>query len=209
MTPVDIALARAFRWLVAGLLASIPLLLVDGTLTTTFLLHLTAVVIFGMGLAVHLLPLAERDWFPSVSRPFTRDAATAAGITIVVTGVVGLVTLASSAALRFDPSTQFLQLLSTLDIAWATTALMVGVLWLKRQTWAIGAGAMLTVVCIWSIARYIDAVGFGPGGEWIVRSNDLLTFVLPYDTMAAVLAIGSVLLGIRRRQPTAQARPQS
>ena len=50
---------------------------------------------------------------------------------VIVTGVTALVTLATTAALRFEPSLQFLQLLSALDIAWvvAGTTLAVRSLW--------------------------------------------------------------------------------
>jgi len=49
--------------------------------------------------------------------------------------------LATSAALRYDPSLQFLQLLSSLDIAWAATALALGAR--RRFGPRVAAGAEL------------------------------------------------------------------
>jgi hypothetical protein len=121
--------------------------------------------------------------------------------------VVALVTLATAAALRFDPSLQFLQLLSTLDIAWSVAALYFGVRWLKGETLGRMAGAMLAVVCIWSIWNYLRIVGFTDSGGWLVDAGALGRWVLPFDTAAALLALGSLVLAVR--QPTEQRNPQS
>ncbi len=119
----------------------------------------------------------------------------------VTTGLVGLVTLASSAALGYAPSLQFLQLLSALDIAWAAAALVLGVRWLLGDGWAAVAGSLLAVVCIWSIWRYLDVVGFGPAGGWIASSDELWRYVLPFDIAAAIIALGALVAGLRVSQP--------
>ena len=209
MHPVETSVRRAFPWLLGGLAASLLLLAVEANLETVFITHLVVLVTFSLGLAFVLDDQADREWFPSIERRPVRRFAGASAVVIVVTGVVALVTLASSAALRFDPSTQLLQLLSALDIAWATTALMVGVRWARGAAAARAAAIGLGVVCVWSIWRYIDNVGFGPNGEWLVTRDALLEFVLPYDTAAALLAVGAVIVGIKRGQETEQPRPQS
>jgi hypothetical protein len=112
---------------------------------------------------------------------------------------VGLVTLASSAALRFQPSTQFLQLLSALDIAWAIATVMVAVYWLRGRWPALMAGAVVGVVCIASIFRYLDAVGFTPRGRWRLDGGALWTYVIPFDMAVAVIAIGLFVFAARRR----------
>ena len=64
--------------------------------------------------------------------------------------------------------------------------------------------------CVWSIWNYLDAVGFGSDGEWIVSGSDLMTLVIPYDMAAAVVAVILFLLGVRKvAHATAQDSPQS
>jgi len=99
-------------------------------------------------------------------------------------------------------------LLSALDIAWAGAALVIGAYRAWGTRVAATAGAILGVVCIWSIWTYLDAVGFGPAGEWIVDSDALMRYVLPFDVAAAVMGIGVFVFGTRR-QAIEQARPQS
>ncbi len=127
----------------------------------------------------------------------------------LTTGVVALVTLASSAALGYDPSLQFLQLLSALDIAWAVAALVLGARLLAGERWASLAGLVLSGVCVWSIWRYLEVVGFSAEGGWIVSGPDLWRYVLPFDIAAAILAAGALIAGLRATQPTAQRSAQS
>ena len=69
---------------------------------------------------------------------------------------------------------------------------------------------MMGVVCVWSIWNYLGHVGFGPNGEWIVSAPDLMRFVLPYDTVAAIVAVSVFLIGVRAKtQATEQPSPQS
>jgi hypothetical protein len=125
----------------------------------------------------------------------------------LVTGSAALVTLATSAALRFDASMQFLQLLSALDIAWVVAAASIG----ARRRWgtaaASGTAIAIGIFCVWSIWRYLDTVGVGGDGEWIVNGRELMRLVLPNDLIAAVVAIS--LLEFGTRYLTAQPRPQS
>lgn len=206
------AVIAAIPFLAVGLVLALPLLVTSPATTITLVtVHLSALVLLGLLTAFRLEPLAGADWFLGHSwSSFRRLSASGVAVVFVVTGVVGLVTLASSAALRYPPSMQFLQLLSALDIAWAATALIVGL----RRGWgrglAIGGGAVLAVVCVWAIWRYLEAVGLGPNGEWIVDSGALLEHVLPYDTAAAIAAVTAFVLGTRRAaQAMEQASPQS
>ena len=200
-------------WLVGGLIASAPLLLVDVSdhRIGWFLVQLSVLVAFGLGLTIRLTPLADDSWFTATgwSRR-VRLAASGAVVVVVATGTVGLVTLASSAALRFDPSMQFLQLLSALDIAWAGAAITVGATRIWGRTWGAVGGAMLGIFCVWSIWNYLNTVGLGPGGEWIVSGADLMRLVIPFDMAAAVVAVVIFLVGVvRADQAIEQARPQS
>jgi len=172
--------------------------------------HLGAIVTFGLGVALDLARFTDGPWFVGMGGSwFWQRFGAMASIVALTTGVVALVTLASSAALGYQPSLQFLQLLSALDIAWATAGLILGVRLMAGDRWALLAGFILAVICIWSIWRYLDVVGFGADGGWSVSSPDLWRYVLPFDMAAAVMAIGALLIGLRSAQPTEQRSPQS
>lgn len=212
MPQIERALLRTLPWLGAGLVAALPLLAIDigDDPTTSFLVHLSAVVIFGLGLSLHLLPLADDRWFVATGRGRrARLSASGVSIVVLVTGAVGLVTLATSAALRYDPSTQFLQLLSALDIAWAGAAIVVGATRLRGRAAGVVGGIVLGAFCIWTIANYLHTVGFGPGGEWIVRGDDLMRLVIVWDMAAGMVAVAIFFFAIYRAGATEQARPQS
>ena len=210
-SPMERAVLGTLPFLAIGLVASVPLILVRWSPPpfTVVIVHLAALVLLGLVAALRLTPLAGNDWFRGQSwTPFWRLAASGISVVFIVTGMVGLVTLASSAALRYPPSLQFLQLLSALDIAWAGAALVIGVYRAWRLPAATTAGTVLAIVCVWSIWRYLDVVGFGPEGEWILDSAALARYVLPFDVLAAVMAIGAFVFGTRR-QAMEQASPQS
>jgi hypothetical protein len=205
------AVLATVPFLGVGLLVSLPLLLVSWSAPPFALViaHLTVLVLLGLAASIRLAPFAGADWFLGQSwTPFWRAIASGVSVVFLVTGTVGLVTIASSAALQYPPSLQFLQLLSGLDIAWAGAALVVGVYRAWRLPAAVIAGSILAVICIWSIWWYLDAVGFGPHGEWIVDASVLMRRVLPFDIAAAVMAIWALLYGTRR-QAIEQASPQS
>jgi hypothetical protein len=213
MVPIERALLRSVPWLVGALLLSVPLLLVDtgSDPLIAFILQLAVLVALGLILSNVLAPLGTPQWFVGMGwSPIVRLIAGGIGLVVLVTGTVGLVTLASSAALGFDPSTQFLQLISALDIAWVGAAVTIGAYRAWGRPSAVVGGTLIGVVCIWSIWAYLDHVGFGPRGEWIVSSRDLARFVLPFDVVAATIAVGLFLFGARRAaQATEQPSPQS
>jgi hypothetical protein len=212
VVPIERALVRTVLWLIGGLLASLPLLFIDigDDPTMAFLIHLGALVAFGLALTVALLPMSGTGWFAGSGwGVMARMMGSGVGIVVLTTGVVGLVTLASSAALGYDPSTQFLQLLSALDIAWVTAAVLIG----AERAWSKFAGVIggivMGLVCVWSIWFYLDAVPFGSIGEWVVSGSDLSTRVIPFDTAAAIIAVGLFVFGTYRtsqvmEQPSSQ-----
>lgn len=213
MVPIERALLRTIPWLVGALIVSLPLLLVNVTADplVAFTLHLSVLVGLSLVLANLLAPLGTADWFAGApwSAP-VKLLASGLGSVVLVTGTVGLVTLASSAALRFDPSIQFLQLLSALDIAWVAAAVTVGAYRAWGRVPAVVGGVMVGVVCIWSIWNYLETVGFGPSGDWIVSGSELMRLVIPYDVAATVVAVVVFLLGVRAAaHTTEQPSPQS
>lgn len=207
MTPLERALIRSVGWLIPGLaIAAVGLAVRTTSLVPLVIIQLSLIVTFGLGVTLHLVELVNDRWFTDW-KPTARRLGAGASVVALVTGVVALITLTSSAALGLKPSLQFLQLLSALDIAWSTAALIVGVNWRWGKSAAIAAGVVLSVVCVWSIWRYLSVVGLSPEGGWIVEISALWRYVLPFDIGAAFMALTAFLAGAR--QPTAQRSPQS
>ncbi|MCP4304808.1 MAG: hypothetical protein GY788_08040 [bacterium] len=206
-SPLENAVLQSFPWLVGGLLISIPLLLIPTAedRRTVLLIHLAALVVFSLGLTWKLAPLSGEGWYPSKAWKLSRSQlAGAVSLIIVVTGVTALVTLASSAALRFQPSLQFLQLLSALDIAWVVSGTTLATRSLWGRGVAIAAGIGMSIICVMSIALYLAEVGLDESGGWLVDSSQMLRLVLPFDVAAAVLTIGLTLLAASLADGTGQ-----
>ena len=205
------ALLRSLRWLAIGLTPTPILLLLPqpsgDSLLTWSTIHLAVIVLVGYAATIDLRGFVDRPMFAEIAGDRLRRFASAGSVVALVTGVVALITLASSAALRLEPSHQFLQLLSTLDIAWSVAALYYGIRWLRGERAGRAAGTILTIICIWSIWNYLRIVGFTANGGWLVDGGALVRWVLPFDTMAAVAALGSLTWAVR--QPTEHLRPQS
>ena len=165
------------------------------------MVQLVMISVFGIYLAFRLLKRLEPVWFDSSPITATqRVFGTGLGVVIIVTGCVGLVTLASSAALRLRPATQFLQLLSTLDIAWAASTVMVAAYWLwSRVRVALFGGLVVVAACTVTLARYVDEAAFGPNGGWRLTASELWEYVLPYDIGVAAIAIGMLFYAVRKR----------
>ncbi len=198
---LETAVINAFPWLLAGLVAGIPLLLVPASSDRRWdlLIHLSLLVFFSLALTWRVAATERMVWF--ADRGWSGRAqflATLASLVVIVTGVTALVTLATSAALRFEPSLQFLQLLSALDIAWVVsgTTLAVRALWGRGP--AVAAGIAMSIVCVLSIALYLAAVGLDAKGGWLVDGGEMLRLVLPFDVVAALMTVSLLLLAARR-----------
>jgi hypothetical protein len=161
------------------------------------IVHLSALVVFGLFLVRDLARFLDGTWFLWLGQ-FGRHIAAGAAVVALTTGAVALVTLATSAALRFDASLQFLQLLSSLDIAWVVAATLIGVRWLAGKVIGDLAGTMIGIVCVWSIWNYLQIVGFAQDGGWLVDGSAMLRYVIPYDIIAAVIATLALTTGARR-----------
>ncbi|GMQ98676.1 MAG: hypothetical protein BMS9Abin17_1199 [Acidimicrobiia bacterium] len=213
MPPIERALIRTVPWLVAGLIASLALLFVPSPKAplTWFSIQLVLLVAYSLVLTFVLMPLGDEVWFAGTDwGPWLRSTTSGVALVVLVTGTVGLVTLASSATLGLDPSLQYLQLLSALDIAWVGAAVMIGVYRSASLSLAAVAGSIVGVVCVWSIWNYLNIVGFGPGGAWIGFGPDLIRYVIPVDVISALIAVGVFLFGVRAQaHETEQPSPQS
>lgn len=200
-------LRRLLMWaaplVVAGLVFRAPM--PNAGLFEYTIAHLAILQIATFAFAIEMSSLTDQHWFHSLRRPWL------AGVASLVAGVVGfssLLTLASSAAAGYEPSLQFLQLLSSMDIAWVVAGLYIGSRSLTGNRVALVAGSALLVACVVSLAVYLTVVGFAPDGGWHVDGSQMWRIVIPSDVMAAVVTT-SVLSVASRRQPTLQASPQS
>lgn len=199
--PLEQALVIATMWTLVGVIAAAALLIVSASFTAdhrlfVVIVHLSIVVGSATALTWRLTGVLDEVHFPAVARPWL---ASATSIVALVVGHAALVTLASSAALRYDPSLQFLQLLSALDVAWSAAAFGLGVRVVARSD-RVGsaAGVALDSICVFSIWNYLRVVGFAEDGGWVVDGSELLTLVIPFDVVAAVMAIGALLMADRR-----------
>lgn len=211
--PVETILGTGLRRLLAwGIPLSVIALVVpapnpDASLWGYSIIHLTVIQVVTFLWVVELAPLTDEPWFTHVKQPWL---ASSASLIAAAVGFSALLTLGTSAAARYDVSLQFLQLLSSLDIAWVVAALYLGTRLLSSNFLAIPAGAALLVACVASIAIYLSVVGFTPAGGWLVDGAELLRIVLPADTMAAVISLTVLLFASRKAdQSMEQPRLQS
>lgn len=214
-SPFESAVVAAFPFLAVPLVITPLLLVVPGSWDrfTVSIVHLSVLVALAIWLAIRLAPSGGGGaWFAGRGWPENRSRfAGLVALVVIVTGVIGLVTLASSAALRFQPSLQFLQLLSALDISWASAAVVVGGrrLWSSRT--AATAGIIVGVACVASIWNYLRVVGLADDGGWLLDGGELMRLVIPFDMVAAIFA-GFVLVrgaGRSGTHETEQASSQS
>lgn len=206
---MTIGLRRLLQWGIpisaAGLLLPAPPP-GDGLLAYS-LIHLLVLQLATFLYAMEIAPRSDSPWFSSTRRPWL---ASVASLVASVVGFSALLTLASSAAARYQPSLQFLQLLSSMDIAWVVAASYLGSRLMWGRTAARVVGSILLLACVGSIAIYLDVVGFDARGGWIVDGARLMRIVITADTVAAVLALSLVLSASGRGpQRTVQASPQS
>jgi len=203
-SPIERALLTAIPWLIAGLVTA-PLWLIFGeagpTPTGLVVAQLSVLVGIGLSIADRLaVYLLDDGWFCGGGWTRSRRMVGAGVVLVIIpTGAIGLISLASAAALRLDPSVQFLQLLSALDIVWAGAALLYGAFVLWGRLAARLAALVLGVACVASLWNYLRIVGFGQEGEWIVDGGRLLVIVIPFDMIAATVAIVVLTVGLRRR----------
>jgi hypothetical protein len=207
-TILGTGLKRLLQWAIPLSLVALLLPAPEGqTLFRYTLIHLTVIQIATFLFTIEMSPLTDEPWFGHNKRPWL---ASSASLVAAVVGFSGLLTLATSAAARYDPSLQFLQLLSSLDIAWVVAALYLGSRMLWGRPIALGFGAVLIAACVLSIAIYLNSVGFTSAGGWLVDGGEMMRIIIPADTVAALVATSVLLLASHRSElRTAQPSPQS
>jgi hypothetical protein len=199
--PFETGLATATRWVLVGIAASTVGFIVDHDTDGARLVIVTAHLVVMTAAIWALTHRLAAVFDPPVFRgrsPFAQRLATDAALVALVTGFAALVTLAGSATLRYQPSLQFLQLLSVLDIAWTTSGFYLGVRRMSGRSWAgPAAGVFMGTMCVISLTRYLATIGFGADGGWDVQGAQMTRLVIPADVIAAVLTIGALVLGAR------------
>lgn len=199
MSGVETVLARSLLWTMVGAAAAIPTLVVpqpaDPLLTVV--IQLSLVVVFAISLAFHLAPFVDEPWFAGfeVGRR-ARMALTWAVVVFAVTGAAGATMLATSAALRYDPSLQFLQLVAGSGMAGCAAAVVLGSRHRIGSRTALGGAVVVLIVGVGSLWRYLDAVGFTAAGGWIVDASKLARLVLPYDAAVVIAALVAFSAGV-------------
>ena len=199
--PLEVAVSRAFPWLLAGVTVALPLLIVPASSDRRWdmLVHLSALVVFSLALTWRISATDTSEWFADRDWSNSRRFLVAmTSLVVIVTGVTALVTLATTAALRFQPSLQFLQLLSALDIAWVVAGTTLAVLTLWGRLAALLAGIAMSIVCVLSIALYLAEVGLDANDGWLVDGEQMMRLVLPFDVVAAIMTVTLLLIAARR-----------
>jgi hypothetical protein len=209
--PFETGLRVGTRWVIYGAIASLVGFAVPHETDSSRLwligVHVTLLTVGIFALTHHLAPVFETGAFDTYG-PFGRRLGTDAALVALVTGAVALVTLASSATLGYQPSLQFLMLISALDIAWTTSGFYLGISRLSSKPWAgPAAGVFMGSMCVMALIRYLAVIGFGPDGGWDVQAPEMMRMVIPADTVAALLTIGALVLGARRSARTVSASP--
>lgn len=200
------------RMLPAALAVSVIGLLVDPgpAPLPLVLVHLSLAVGVGIVAAARSAEHADSPWLLETNLQLRWRVFWSAGMLVAfATGLVALVTLASSAALGYDPSLQFLQLLSALDIAWVSAATFLGLRWWLNVRSAWVGSIAITGACVWSIWNYLRVVGFTESGGWIVDGAALMRLVIPFDMVAAIVAIAILITGSSRYAEHLQGLSQS
>lgn len=202
MTPIESLAARTLLWATTGGAVAVPALLVPAVSDPVLpgVIHLVLLAIFAMGLTFHLAPLAEPAWFGGTDLGEAgRVALTRIVVVAAVSAAVAAATVPTAVALRYDASMQFFVLLVAVAIAGHTAAVVLGV----RSRFGAGAasiaGAVPGLVASGMFWRYLDLVGTGPGGSWVVDGSRIGTLVLPVTAAISILAWTAFSLGVRRR----------
>ncbi len=198
--PAERAAVRVMLWATTGAAAAVPVLVLpapeDPLLPAT--VHLSAVVLFSVALSFHLAGLVEEEWFTETGLSATaRRALGGLWIVVLVAGAAGVVTSATAAAYRFDASLQYLQVLAALHAAWVEAAVVIG---LQRRfgSRVAVAGALATAgVWVWSVWRYLDAVGFTSSGGWAVDGGEIARLVVPFGAGVGAVAVTLFAVGVR------------
>jgi hypothetical protein len=201
VAPVEVTLLRSLPWLAVGFAFALLVRFTRGRLMpalriTIFTVHLSAMLALVLTAALVLVPLTSSEWFQNSGlSEVGRLMASGAFLTLLLTAGIAAVSIASSAALAYRPSLSYLQLLAAADAGMATAGTTVGMAWAFGPAVAALGGASVAAVCVWSIWRYLDVVGFEANGGWKVDKPALWRYVYPYDIAALIVVVAAIAYG--------------
>lgn len=205
-------MVRSLLWATVGAATAVPLLVVPGVVDPALpgVIHLTLLAGFGLALTFHLAPLADPPWFRGTGLGESgRAALTGIVIAAAVSASVAAATVPTAVALRYDASLQFLVLLAAVISAGQSALMALGTrAWLGPRA-GVAAGLIPGVVTVALFWRYLDLVGTGPGGSWVVDGARFGTLVLPVEAVLTVASVIAFSRGTRRRSRPGADRPHT
>ncbi len=189
-------------WTAAGVAAGFPALVIPQPADprSTVVIHLAVLGAFLISLAFHLSVVADRPWFADTRLgPVGRRAAAWVVAATAVTASAATVAAATAVGLRYDASMQYLVVLGADAIALPSSLAVLGARRRFGGPAAAGIGAAVVGGVVWSLWRYLDVVGVGATGSWVVDGSRFGTIVLP--VVAGALVVGLVLFTLGARTP--------
>jgi len=200
VNPAETLLVRTIVWTATGAAAGFPALVIPQPEDprATVVIHLGLLAAFLLALTFHLAEVADRAWFTETRLgPVGRRAAAWVVAAFAVTACGATVAAATSVGVRYDASMQYLVVLGADAIALPSSLAILG----ARRRFGGGAAAAIGVVIaaavVWSLWRYLDLVGVGPGDGWLVDGSRFGTIVLP--VIAGAVVVGLVLFSAGAR----------
>ena len=191
MSPIETAALRTLLWATTGAAAAIPVLVLpqpDDPLFTA-VVQLAIIAVYAVAMTLHLAALGDAPWFDGLAiGGRARRGLTWVMLVADVAGASAVTALATSAALRYQPSVQLLQLVSVIVVGVVVSASALG----TRRRWggapALAMAAVLGAVLVWVMWRHLDTVGSTASGGWRVDGSVVRETVVPYVAGAVVVA---------------------
>ena len=202
MSSTETFLARTLLWTSVGAAAGFPGLVLPAPVDPrlTVVIHLVVLGVFVIGLAFHLAPLSDEPWFSGRDLGVVgRRAVTWMTTVAAVTASAAAAAAAPAASLRYDPSMQYLVVLAADAVALPVAVAILGARRRFGTGPAVVAAGVLGGAVVWSLWRYLDLVGVGGDGSWVVDGARFGSLVLP--VLAGSLGVGLLLftVGVRRQ----------
>ena len=202
MSSTETFLARTLLWTSVGVAAGFPTLVLPAPVDPrlTVVIHLVVLGVFVIGLALHLAPLTDEPWFAGRDLGTVgRRAVTWVTTVTAVTASAATVAAVTAASLRYDPSMQYFVVLGADAAALPVAMAILG----GRRGFgtgpAVAIGAVLGAAVVWSLWHYLDLVGVGVDGSWVVDGARFGSLVLPVLGGSLGVGIGLFTVGVRRQ----------
>jgi len=196
-------------WTASGAAVGFPALVVPQPEDprATVVIHLALLAAFLLALTFHLAAVTDRAWFAGTRLgPVGRRAAAGVVAVAAITACAATVAAATAVGVRYDASMQYLLVLGADVIALPSSLAILGARRRFGGGVAAAIGAALAGVVVWAFWRYLDVVGVGPNGGWVVDGSRFGTIVLP--VVAGALAVGLALFSLGARDRASGPMPR-